>query len=232
MLYKLLTYLFLFVSLLGLSQSPFEAMRENNLQANYHKSLLIADSCLTKNYQKDSALFYKGLTYLKMDNLKLAKKNCQLLLKSFPEFSDAHYLLGLIYFTNQNYASSVDEFSKVLKTNSKHLKARYNRSIAFGLLEDYLYAIEDLSMCIQLNPNYSLAYYSRAYWYEYTGNYAESIKDYLSVIRLDEKNYDAYLGLAYVYQNQKETLKACETIQSAILAGSQIAEDVKDSFCH
>lgn len=194
-------------------------------------ALAALDSCIARDYYKDSALFYKGLAHLKLGDIKGAKKNHSVLNKTYPAFADAHYLNGLIQFSDNNYGKSIDEFNVVLKANPNHIKALYNRSVAFGILEDYLSAIEDLGACIALNPNYTLAYYSRGYWYEYTGNYVESAKDYESTIRLDPKNYDAYLGLAFMYQNQKETARACEVINNAINAGSQIAEELKANFC-
>lgn len=228
---QLVTYFVFLLTLFTRGQNPFETLHVAYQQSNYSRVLTIADSCFAKNYFKDSSLFYKGLAQLKLGNIKEAKKNCNLLLKSYSDFKEAHYLNGLIDFSDNNFAKSVDEFSLVIKNNPKHIKALYNRSVAFGMLEDYLYAIDDLSACIALNSRYSAAFYSRAYWFEYTGNHTESIKDYLVTIDLNPKNYDAYLGLAYIYQNQKETDSACRIINLAIAAGSQMAEDLKDGFC-
>ncbi|MCE3227208.1 MAG: hypothetical protein K0S32_1759 [Bacteroidetes bacterium] len=176
-------------------------------------------------------MYYRALICLKQNNIAEAKLITKDLLKTYPDFYEAHFVNGLIYLSGKNYGKSVNEFSSVLAKNSKHIKALYNRALAFGLMEEYDKAIEDLTACIALKPIYSLAYYSRGYWYEFLGNYPAAIKDYENTINLDPKNYDAYLGLAYIYQGLKSNTKSCEVINNAIKAGSQIAEEVKDNFC-
>jgi tetratricopeptide (TPR) repeat protein len=209
-------------------QSAFTRVRADLTSKN---NKFILDSCLAANYHKDSVLYYKGIIALKLNNINEAKAGCKELMKAYPDFSEAHYLNGLIYLSGKNYGKSVNEFTMLLQKNPKHLKALYNRALALGLMGEYDKAIEDLTACIALKPFYPLAYYSRAYWQEYLGNYPAAIKDYETTINLDPKNYDAYFGLAYIYHGLKSNSKSCEVINSAIQAGSQIAEDIKDNFC-
>lgn len=226
-----LFHIFLFVSLYSQAQGVYGKVRRGIAETNPAHELYRLDSCYNASYFKDSALYYKTLLNLKLGNNQSAGKCARLLEKLYPGFNELHYLKGLVYFSEENYGKSVEEFNLALKDNPKNVKVYYNRSVALGLMDEYLSAIEDLNTCIELNPDYVLARYSRAYWYEFTGNYAESIKDYETVIRLDPKNYDAYLGLANVCKNQNEHTKACEAISRAINEGSQIASELKDTFC-
>lgn len=210
-------------------QSVFNRVRNNLFLTAANKTLF--DSCMNKGYCKDSVLLYRGLIELKQNDALSAKNTCKELVKTFPDFYEAHYLGGLIYLANKNYGKSAEEFGVLLQKSPKHIKALYNRALAFGMMEQYDKAIEDLSACIALKPMYSQAYYSRGYWNELRGNFPEAVKDYETTINLDPKNYDAYLGLAYIYRGLKSTEKSCETITNAIKAGSQIAEEVKDNFC-
>lgn len=228
---KLAISIFVFSFFLVRAQNPFNKVREHINEDKSEGLLKILDSCLAKGFQRDSALFYSGLVNLKNKHVAEAQKNYNSLKDEFPKFTEAHYLHGMIHYMNQSYGKSIDEFSYAIRQNPKHIKALYNRSVALGQLEDFDFAIKDLNECIALNPNYALAYYSRAYWYESANNYPEAIKDYEVVLRLEPKNYDAYLGLAYAYQKVKEDLKACQTINKAISAGSQIAEEAKHNFC-
>jgi tetratricopeptide (TPR) repeat protein len=226
---KTLVNIFLFLSLSAVSQSVFNRVRAD---LSPGKNILqILDSCITNSFYKDSALFYEGLIAVKQHSLTEAKNHAKALAKNFPEFHEVHYLNGMIYLAGKNYGKSTTEFTTLLQKNSKHLKALYNRALAFGLMEEYDKAIEDLNSCIALKPMYSLAYYSRGYWHEFLGNYPAAIKDYENTINLDPKNYDAYFGLAYIYQGLKTYDKSCEMINRAIVAGSHIAEDLKDNFC-
>lgn len=226
-----LLYILFSIAFFSKAQSPFTKVRDLMEKDNLKAALQILDSCAKKEFLKDSVLLYKGLVQLKKGDLREAKKNHKELASSNPQFGEADYLIGLIHFADNNYGKSVNAFNRVIKRDPKHIKALYNRSIVLGLLENYLLAIEDLDACIALDSTFAKAYYSRAYWYEYIGNSTEAKKNYEQVIRLDPKNYDAYMGLIYIYQNQKENDKACETINKAIAAGSQIAEELKESFC-
>ncbi|MCC6370043.1 MAG: tetratricopeptide repeat protein [Bacteroidia bacterium] len=228
---KLFTYFLVLIGLFGFAQNPFITIHSFILQNNFNQARLVLDSCQTKNYFADSVYFYRGLSAIKEGKTEACREFCARLTKEFPQFYEVHYLKGLMFFQKQNFGKSADEFTRLLKYNPKDIKALFNRSVALGRMEDYLDAINDLNTCIEINSNYADAYYSRAYWYEYTGNYQEATKDYQTSIKLNPKNYDAYFGLAFIYQTLKESTKACETINKAILAGSQIAEEVKDSFC-
>lgn len=226
------TYLFFVLCSAAPAQKTFDKLRAMMHREQYGPLMKIIDSCIVKDHEKDSALYYKGLILLKQKRTKDAHKTWKELVKTFPDFREAHYLGALISFTEEDYGRAIDEFSYIIKRNPDHLGALYNRSIAFGILEDYLYAIEDLDACIKLDPDNPSYYYSKAYWYEYTGNYPEAEIAYKRTISLDPKNYDSYFGLAFIYQMQNEPGKACDMINNAISSGSQIAEELKLSFCH
>src|SRR4051812_21886696 len=108
---KLLLFILLATGSFIRSQTVFENVRECILVSSFKPALAQMDSCIAKNYHKDSALFYKGLVYLKINNLKLANTECALLLKTFPEFNEAHYLNGLILCSEKNYGKSITEFN-------------------------------------------------------------------------------------------------------------------------
>jgi tetratricopeptide (TPR) repeat protein len=195
------------------------------------KCISVLDSCNAGGYCKDSVIYYRGLISLKQHDITGAKLAVKELQKNYPDFNEVNYLNGLIHFSQKNYGKAVNDFSAVIQKNNAHIKALYNRSISFGLMEEYEKAIDDLNACIVLKPAYGQAFYSRAYWNEYLGNYPDAIRDYENSIHLEPEHYDAYLGLAYIYQRLKNNEKSCEVINSAIKAGSQIAEEVKENFC-
>ncbi|PBQ32530.1 hypothetical protein CNR22_12355 [Sphingobacteriaceae bacterium] len=224
-------YIFFSSAILMKAQSPFISFRTSFQNDDYKSSQRVLDSCSFAKYEMDSVLYYKGLLTLKKGNIKGARLLAKDIQNTYPSFNEVHYLNALIYFNQEDYGNSIDEFTVLIMQNPQHMKARYNRSIAHGLLDNYLSAIDDLSACITVDSSFAMGYYSRAYWYEFSGNYEEAKKDYEQSIKLDPKNYDAYFGLAYIYQNQKERTKACETIRSAVSAGSQIAEELSENFC-
>lgn len=228
---RIITCTLILISLYSGAQTIFANVREGLLVGSFKNSLVQLDSCIATNYQKDSALYHKGLVYFKINNLKEANANCSLLFKSFPNFAEAHYLSGLIFLSEKNYDKSITEFNLVIAKHPNHLNALFNRASAFGASGNYKKCIADLNTCISAKPMYMQAYFERAYWKEYMGERDGAIKDYQTTINLDPKNFEAYIDLAYIYRKQKENVKCCELLNNAIMAGSQMAEELKEMFC-
>ena len=213
------------------AQTPFEVVREKFTENNFKRAGTILDSCIKMKYQPDSSYYYKGLMYVRDEKPKSAEQFYEKLTKEFPGFYARHYLGGLVLFIQKDFGKSIDEFNRALKADPKDQKALYNRALAFGLLEDYKTAKEDLSKCIEMSPSNAQAFYSRGYWSELSGEFTEAMKDYEQAILLNPKIYDAYLGIAHIHQLEKNDEKACEALSRAIAAGSQIAAEIKDSYC-
>jgi tetratricopeptide (TPR) repeat protein len=213
------------------AQSKFYKIRQNINGDNAKQLLGFLDSCLFKNYRRDSALFYKGLVNLKINQTVEAIRYDKLLKSEYPEFWMEHYLEGLIYYVQKRYHESVFELTLVIKKTTIDWRVYYDRALAFGQLDEAQAAIEDLDKCIAIHPKFAAAYYSRAYYLESLGNSVEAVRDYEHNLVLEPKNTDAYIGLAYVYQNKKDYTKACETINKAIKMGLEAAKEKRSIFC-
>lgn len=212
-------------------QTRFNRVRQNINTDNAIQLITLLDSCLFKDYHRDSALFFKGLVHLKLNKVIEARRYYGLLVEEFPEFYAAHYLNGLIMYVLKRYGESIIELSMVIKKNPNDWRAHYDRALAYGQIDANIAVIEDLDACLKVYPNFASALYSRAYWNENSGFYKEAIRDYEKCIAVEPKNFDAYTGLAFAYQSIKDNDKACETINKAIKQGSQAAAEVKNIFC-
>lgn len=212
-------------------QQPFQRVKALMHRNEYKAADKLLDSCARKDHFHDSVLFYRAQLQLRTGNLKDAKKHWRELAKKHAGFGELNFLRGLIAFRETAYARSIDDFSRAIDNNPQHYRAIYNRSLAYGMMDEYLYAIEDLGRLIALNSSDANVFYARAYWYEFTGNYTGSVNDYNQCLQLDPKIFDAYLGLAFSYRQLNEKEKACETINEAIAAGSQVAAELKGTYC-
>jgi tetratricopeptide (TPR) repeat protein len=213
------------------AQQPVARMKQHLTDARIKDAISLADSCILKGFQPDSALYHKALAQLMDDRKGSAKITIHRLQEEYPAYYETSYLIGLLSYAEEKYAHAIDAFTALLQHNPDHAKALYNRSLAYGQLDNFKEAIEDLEKLVVIRPEFAAAHYSLGYWKEFAGNYPEAAKSYERSITLDPKNFDAYLGLAFVYQNMKEITKACEVVSRAISAGSQIAEDVKSNYC-
>lgn len=227
---KFLHITFFFAAFNVSGQSAFNAVRTalDNGSPFEEKSL---DSLVKIKYCPDSIFYFKALLHIRANELKMALPLLEKLKENYPTFYLQHYAKALYFFQKKDYGRSVDQFNLVLQQDSNHVKSLYNRALIAGLLEDYASALEDLSSCIAIAPSSNL-YYSRAYWNELSGNYQAAIRDYEQCIDLSEKLFDAYFGLANCYRYLKQADKACHAIERAQAAGSQIALDLQDNYCH
>jgi len=229
-------FIIIFVILVSFGYAQKKQVRFNKVRQfingdNAAQLFSFLDSCLFKDYHRDSALFFKGLVNLRLNKTVEAIKYHKLLVNEFPDFWESHYLQGLIFFIQKRYHESVTELSIVIKHNQNDWRAYYDRALGYGQIDAAVAAIEDLDACIRINPKFAAAYYSRAYYLESTENYKEAIKDYQQNILLEPKNFDAYIGMAYAYQKLKDIHMACETINDAVKKGSQAANEIKNNFC-
>lgn len=213
------------------AQSKFYKIRQNINGGNAKQLLGFLDSCLFKNYHRDSALFYKGLVNLRLNQNIEAIKYHHLLQEEFPEFWEANYLEGLICYVQKRYFESVKCLTIVLKKNKYDWRAYYDRALAFAQTEAFEAALDDLDACLRLNPTFAAAYYAKANNLEVLAQYDEAIMNYKKCLNLEAKNFDAYMGLAYAYQKNKQAGKACETINDAIKIGLDAAKEKRSIFC-
>lgn len=202
------------------------------LESGDDEQISLADSCIRQAYQSDSALFYRSLFLIKKGRLSEAKTQIKFLEKKHPSFYLSDYAFALYYFGRENYGKCTEHLNAVLKIDPKHIKSLYNRALVAGLLEDYKGAMEDLNSCIALQPNQAVFYYSRAYWQEMEGKLEAAVADYEAAIQRNGRLFDAYYGLANCYRLQKNNNKACETFDRAESAGSQVAGDLRQAYCH
>jgi tetratricopeptide (TPR) repeat protein len=226
-----LKILLLFASLFTSAQSPFTRAVRLLHHDDIKGAAVIVDSCSAARYFMDSVHFYGGLISLRFNDVDAAGRSYKALKKNYPEFAEAPFLHGMILFNRQHYGKSIDAFNEMIATHPGHTRSYFNRALALGLTENYQLAVEDLTKCIALDPSFAHAYYSRAYWYEFMDKYAEAAADYEQSILKDPRNYDAYFGLAWCLQMQGQKEKACQTIERAIEAGSQVASEMRETFC-
>jgi tetratricopeptide (TPR) repeat protein len=204
----------------------------SQLELGSESGLALADSCIRTHHFEDSAYYYKSLLLLKLGKIQSAKKEIELTKKKFPAFYLTQYAEALYYFQMEDYGRCGDKLNAVLKVDPKNTKCYFNRALVSGLLDDYKGAIEDLDQCLILDPHNANFAYARAYWKEMKSQYAEAIMDYEMALSLNAKLFDAYIGIANCYRIQKNLPEACKAIDRAEAAGSQMALDLRQSYCH
>jgi tetratricopeptide (TPR) repeat protein len=211
-------------------QNEFRFVRERLEAGQTHPAASLLDTIARNGGQKDSVHYYRAMVHLQGGRINAAHHEVEELEKMSGS-SSLGYLKGLMHFREEKYAHAVEAFSDFLASHPAHVKSLLNRSLALGLMDNFDEAIADLDAVLKIDPSHADAYYSRGYWHEFAGRYDEAAKSYEKCITLNPRNYDAYLGLAFAYHRQHDDVRACETVEKAVRAGSQIAAEVRDNYC-
>lgn len=92
----------------------------------------------------------------------------------YPNLSDTHNNLGLLYYEQKKYLEAEAEYKKAMEINPKHKGAHFNLGILYKELKQYKKAEESLKKSIELDPDYVPVYRSLGGLYKLTGRNDEA----------------------------------------------------------
>lgn len=136
------------------------------------------------------------------------------------------YRLGLFYLESDRYAKAVEIITELLKTNSGDYRLRYLLASAYEGQKDYQQSIAELRKIpreAELFPN---AQASISMMLKKTGQIETAITNLLAAIDIRKDAPDLYALLSSLYEENKELLKAEETLKR----GLQVSPNVMLHF--
>jgi len=118
----------------------------------------------------------------------------------FPEYANAHYNYGNLFFYLKIYDSALVHYRTVIKIDSNYSKAYMNSGLSMMYLNNKDSTYYFLWKSIEVGPYNSQAYYNLGYMHEqFTKNIDSSIFYYRKSIQVNPKYEDAYINLGGVY---------------------------------
>ena len=209
----------------------YRAKNYKSAIANYKKALT-----LDPNYYQ--AIFYLGLTFLRMEEYdesifyfrKITSGNYE----SF-EKRDAYQFLGDSLFQQKNYQLAIEAYSNAIKLERSFSKAYLGRGIVFNKLQDYDSAQKDFLEAINLGMRNSLIYQLLGDVNFNTKNYQQGITYYELAIKYSEK--DEYAATAhywrgYSFLKMNSIDDACADFKIAYKLGGKIYEKTYKKYCN
>ncbi len=124
-----------------------------------------------------------------------------------PDFWEAQYNLGVIYYNYDKYDLALKQFKKVVSRNSEFFKPYYGMGIIYYLKRQYREAIRNLKKAIELNPDYDRSYYYLGRVYFRMDSIEQAIT-YLNKAAELNKNYapiQYYIGRANLKRHWYKT---------------------------
>jgi tetratricopeptide (TPR) repeat protein/TolB-like protein len=175
--------------------------RLKNIEKSERKQVL-------DTWRQSQALAYqkKGEQLFEKKQLDLAYYFFHNALMMKDDYSEAHYMMGLIKLEQKQYQGAVESFQKALKTKKDYVEAQKALADTYLRSEEYPKSIEAYKKVLVLNPDEFVEIYKKiAYIYFLQGKYEsakDSYKKLLDKSIQNEKKIDAYIGLGYIENMQ------------------------------
>lgn len=151
---------------------------------------------ITDEEQCDPNILFKlGEYYLKKNRKKLAEELFRTTVKHNPDYIEAHYYLGTLFYEKGMINRSAAEFQFVINKNPKYADAHNYLGLIFYEKNMMKKAFIRFNDCLQLNPLHEKAIYNLAHVYYYY------INDLKKCIELYSKAYEFGIDTPLMHYN-------------------------------
>ena len=168
-----------------------------------------------KNLTRDEN-FALALQNHKKNNLQIAKKLYNEILKSSPYYEGAQSNLGILYNQLGEHQKAKNCLEKVIQINPNNLAAYYNLGIILHELGENQKAISYYEKAIQINPNNSAVYYNLGNTLKELGENQKAISCYENAIQINPNHIDAHNNLGIILKELGENQKAISCYEKVI----------------
>ena len=171
------------------------------------------------NKKKDLTIdenFALALQNHKKNNLQIAKKLYNEILKSNPYYEGAHSNLGILYNQLGKHQKAINYFEKAIQINPNNLAAYYNLGIILNELGESQKAISCYEKAIQISPNNSAVYYNLGNTLKKLGESQKAISCYEKAIQINPNHIHAHNNLGIILKELGQSKKAISCYEKAI----------------
>jgi tetratricopeptide (TPR) repeat protein len=119
-----------------------------------------------------------------------------------PDYAEAYYNRGLVYYEIKAADRALANFNEALRLDRNYAAAYFNRGLVYADRSDYGRALADYSETIRLNPAHAKARNNRGNLFALQKDYDRAVADYTEAIRLNPVSAAAYRNRGSVYRIQ------------------------------
>ena len=132
-----------------------------------------------------------------------------------PEFWEAYYNLGIVYFNAENYPKALEQFNKVISALPNFSKPYYGRGLIYLKQGNYDLALKDFERVKEINPNDYKAYHYLGRVLRKQKKFDEAEKSLKKATEINPDFAPAYFEWGNVYYDKKIFRKAIEYYRTA-----------------
>ena len=175
----------------------------------------------------NNAQAYRGMakTYQKLKDTDKAIGNFRMAATVKPDYAEAHYELGNLYFNLKKYKDAQGAFKVVLNLDAnfldggvrKLLKAAYaKQGREYLVRKNYRKAIEEYENATQLDPTDATNYYNLGLAARHSRKYRQAENAFNTAVELNPKYARAHRQLGDLYRITKKNSRAIRSYNRAI----------------
>ena len=193
------------------------------------------------------SLFAQGIEELNAGQLDAALETFKQITTTAPDFPDAHYHLGLVYYRKAQFREAAAAFKQTLKFLPRDVAALVNLGLASYRAEEMSEAVNAYRTALEIQPHNVEALNNLGLAYQELGQFEEAIAAYDKALRLRpdlpeveanlatarELQRGTYSLVAYRHYRTGMQLKRAGNAQAAVAAWKQaIAESPDYRLAH
>lgn len=182
----------------------------------YGDSILYFSSSLNLTVNQPDVLLDRALSYLKLDKLELAMKDCNLALKFNPNSCMVHNVRALIYDKLGNTEQAINESTQAIKINKNDVDAHNNRAGFFINSNEFKEALKDCNQLVKIGKANASTYNNIGLILLKENENKEAIKAFEKAITMDINNARYYFNRGASYQALKNFNQAIDDFRKAI----------------
>jgi tetratricopeptide (TPR) repeat protein len=192
-------------------------MKKIRLKIFIFALILLLNTGILYAANKEAEKHYKlGVKSIEKRDYEISLKEFNAALKIDPNYVDAFYGRGTLYYIQGKLEDSLKDFLKAIAINPKYWKAYDNIGNVYWDMKKYDESLEYYEKAVKLNPPIGLPYYNAGSTCASFGQYDKAIEYLKKGIAVDPKNAELYSELGYALYQTQETDKAIENLKKAI----------------
>ncbi len=136
-------------------------------------------------------------------------------LQDDPDFWEAQYNLGIIYYNFQLYPKALQQFNSVIEKNPRFYKPYFGKGVIYFLQNDFRSAVTQLKKSIQLAPKHDRSYYYIGMAYAKLDSLKNAITNLEKSIEINPHYAPAHYRLGHTEMKRGWFKKAIKSLSDA-----------------
>ena len=193
-------------------------------QGKVREALIVVQQALVSFPNNINLLANAGVFANMINQLDLAKKYYEKVLRLNSKHANTHYNLANLFKEKKQFEKAIKHFKIALKINPNHAESHNNLANLFQNQKKFKKAIKHFQIVLKINPNHAGIHYNLANLFQEQEQFKESIEHYQVALRLNPNHAESHNNLANLFKRKKQFSKAVKHYRAALELNPNHAE--------